>query len=783
MERRIRNPKSEGRKKAEYRSPKTRAAVTAWTRWCGGPLRTSAFFRPSAFGFRSSPVFLLLLLALTIPAAAQPRPYIGFVYPAGGQQGTTFAVKLGGQNLDITSDVLVTGTGVSARVVECLRRIGPQEITLLNEQLKELKQAKSSASAAMMGSEAQMMSADATMMTAGATPGGTGKGAGQGAGSTNLVARIDRRITEYCNRPASMALAGLVFLEVTIAPEAAPGERELRVRTPSGLSNPMVFEVGQLREFSRKPMLTSSFQVLGKEELALRKRPPEEAEDRIELPCVLNGQVASGEVNRYRFAARQGQRLVITTQARQLIPYIADAVPGWFQPVLVLRDAEGREMAYDDDYRFKPDPTILCAVPTDGEYVLSIYDSIYRGREDFVYRISIGELPFVTSIFPLGGPAGSPGTIRTKGWNLESSELAAPAADAAPGIHLLAARNKELVSNHVPFALDSLPERPEQEPNNTVKQSQRVTLPVIINGRMDRANDWDVFSFAGRAGETIAVEVYARRLDSPLDSVLKLTDATGKVLAWNDDHEDLGSGVNTHHADSYLLATLPAEGTYYVHLGDTARNAGDEFSYRLRLSPAQPDFALRVVPSSISLRGKSSAQVSVYAIRKDGFAGPIKLALRDAPAGFSAFPASLSGTQQVVRLNIKTTLAELAEPVNLTVAGTAKIDGREVSHDAAPAEDRMQAFLWRHLVPAKELKVVIYDPAAQSTPKRLARVRPPAAAGTNATSTVSGPASDKPRFTKQQIAGRLRQLEVLYQEGLLTADFYDKKVAECEAAQ
>ena len=32
-----------------------------------------------------------------------------------------------------------------------------------------------------------------------------------------------------------------------------------------------------------------------------------------------------------------------SAQARQLIPYIADAVPGWFQPVIVLYDAGGNE--------------------------------------------------------------------------------------------------------------------------------------------------------------------------------------------------------------------------------------------------------------------------------------------------------------------------------------------------------------------------------------------------------------------------------------------------------
>jgi len=53
-------------------------------------------------------------------------------------------------------------------------------------------------------------------------------------------------------------------------------------------------------------------------------------------------------------------------------------------------------------------------------------------------------------------------------------------------------------------------------------------------------------------------------------------------------------------------------------------------------------------------------------------------------------------TQALTRLSIRTTLADAAKPVNLTVEGRAKIDGRDVAHDAVPAEDRMQAFLWRH---------------------------------------------------------------------------------------
>jgi hypothetical protein len=37
---------------------------------------------------------------------------------------------------------------------------------------------------------------------------------------------------------------------------------------------------------------------------------------------------------------------VITTLGRQLIPYIADAVPGWFQGVLAVYDAKGKQVAF-----------------------------------------------------------------------------------------------------------------------------------------------------------------------------------------------------------------------------------------------------------------------------------------------------------------------------------------------------------------------------------------------------------------------------------------------------
>ena len=751
---------------------------------------------------------LAALAAAPSAANAQQRPYIGYVYPAGGQQGTTFLVRLGGQNLDDVNAAMVSGTGVKAKVTEYFRRLGNTETTLLREQLAELRKVPKGAAATDKGMTAMDKGMAAMDMGAAATNKGV---AATDEETKTIIANIDKRLAEYVSTPANASVSSLVFVEVTMAPDAPPGRRELRLATRRGVTNPLVFNVGQLPEVSRQPMITSTLQVLGKEERALRKRPPEEEEVLVTVPCTANGQIASGEVNRYRFEARKGQRLLISVEARLLNPYVADAVPGWFQPMITLRDAAGKEMAFCDDYRFRPDPVLFFEVPKDGAYVLYVSDAIYRGREDFVYRLTIGELPFLTSIFPLGGRAGEPAKFEMAGWNLAKALLTPPSKDAGPGIYRVAASRDGFASNCLPLALDTLPEGFDKEPNNSPPSAQKVTLPVIINGRVDRPDDWDVFQIAGSAGDTVVAEVSARRLDSPLDSVLRLTDAGGSVLAASDDREDAEAGVNTHHADSYLMFKLPADGTYYVHLGDAARNGGPEYAYRLRLSRPQPDFAMFVVPSSLALRAKATATVNVQVIRKDGFTGPISVVLKGPPAGFSLTGGSIPQNQTAAKLTLSTSLTATTQPVDIHLEGRAKSEERDVAHEAVAAEDRMQAFLWRHVVPAADLKVMVYNPSYTPPPKRVRRAPPtptvvaqvtaaaepkapaaaepkaPAAAGTKippaaGTKAPAAPAA-KPTFTKEQVASRLRRLKALFEDGLLTDDFYNRKVAECEAAQ
>ncbi|NOX55036.1 MAG: hypothetical protein GXP27_11495, partial [Planctomycetes bacterium] len=489
------------------------------------------------------------------------------------------------------------------------------------------------------------------------------------------------------------------------------------------------------------------------------------------------GQIAPGEVNRYRFRATKGQRLVIATKARDLIPYIADGVPGWFQPILTLYDSKGRELAFNDDFRFKPDPVLFFEVPQNGDYILEIADALYRGREDFVYRITIGELPFVTSLFPLGGHVGDPIRVKVEGWNLDDPQILLPQDTSQPGIHWIAVRSRGVVSNFWPFAVDTLPEIADQEPNNDPSGAQSVSLPTIVNGKIDQPDDWDVFRIRGRAGQMVVAEVMARRLDSPLDSLLKLTDAEGRIVGMNDDHEDLGSGLNTHHADSYIRVRLPENGTYYLYLGDTTRHGGPAHAYRLRISEPRPDFDLRVVPSRASFRSKGSTSVSVYVFRRDGFDAPITLRLKDPPDGFSSRAVTLSPSQDMVRFPIKTQLQKTEKPIPLRIEGHATVFGRDIVHEAVPAEDWMQAFLWRHLVPSEDFLALVYDPSYQPPSKRELPAKIKAKALEEAKRTAG---ERQFKFSKRQVANRLRQLKRLYEEWLLTDAFYARKVAECE---
>lgn len=296
--------------------------------------------RGATIGWRA---LIGLTLALAgAGAKAQPQaggraPEIGYACPAGGQRGTTFTVAVGGQRLEETKAVLFSCGGIQARVVSVHRFLSAKELNLVQEELRKLQEKR--------------------------------QGGGLSEADEKRLAELRKKAENRPNRQVPPALAETAMLEVTIAPDAPRGSCELRLATPGGLSNPLVFQTGDLPEMT--------------EPLAQRGRQPAPGSDKVDtidvaLPATLNGRILPAEKDRWRFEAKRGQRLVFVVGARALIPYLADAVPGWFQATLALRGPDGKEVAYVDDFRFEPDPVLAYDIPADGRYTIEIRDAIDR---------------------------------------------------------------------------------------------------------------------------------------------------------------------------------------------------------------------------------------------------------------------------------------------------------------------------------------------------------------------------------------------------------------------
>jgi hypothetical protein len=59
---------------------------------------------------------------------------------------------------------------------------------------------------------------------------------------------------------------------------------------------------------------------------------------------------------------------------------------------------------------------------------------------------------------------------------------------------------------------------------------------LALNGIISKKAESDWFKFSAKKSQPLDVSVYARRLRSPIDSVIEIFDAKGKSIASNDDH-------------------------------------------------------------------------------------------------------------------------------------------------------------------------------------------------------------------------------------------------------
>lgn len=152
-------------------------------------------------------------------------------------------------------------------------------------------------------------------------------------------------------------------------------------------------------------------------------------------------------------------------------------------------------------------------------------------------------------------------------------------------------------------------------------------------------------------------------------------------------NDDGGPGYGK---DSHLRFTAPADGEYIVRLRDVRGLDGEDFAYRLTVRPPSPDFRLSVNPRNPNVPTGGRIPVTVTALRLDDFDGPIEVAMKDLPAGFSATKGVIEPGQ------VSTTLLLSAEEnthldgaVPLKVSGKAQDGSRQLAHWANP-DDKLK---------------------------------------------------------------------------------------------
>lgn len=204
------------------------------------------------------------------------------------------------------------------------------------------------------------------------------------------------------------------------------------------------------------------------------------------------------------------------------------------------------------------------------------------------------ELPAIRfdRLTPLGAAAGSTVEVQTAGRDTEDLQAltfdhpgltAEPleggrfkvsvAAEVPEGTYDARLVGRYGVSNPRLFAVNrSLGDVAEQEPNDTLAQSQAVALESAVNGLCD-VNGQDGFRFSARRSERITIVCLAQKLDSELDATLNVMDSTGRILATSGDY--LGR-------DPLVDFVAPADGDYVAVVHDLVYRGG--YPYRLLIT-------------------------------------------------------------------------------------------------------------------------------------------------------------------------------------------------------
>ena len=447
-------------------------------------------------------------------------------------------------------------------------------------------------------------------------------------------------------------------LEATldIAADAPLGRRWLRVLNErSGLTNFAYFVVGSLPE-----------------QIEIEPNNDTVKPGVVLIPLVMNGRInPAADLDVFKFSGKAGQKLVAAVAAHAIDVHGQYKNFGIADFSLELLDANGRTLAAAED-TIGYDPLVEHILPADGDYFVRVQLLNYGGFPEAVYRLTLGEVPYITGAFPAGYQRGTDPKVELLGVNVPASggrgsRRAGTGAepqfsftarqeprppDPAYPLHHVTLQDVSHSGLDVPLVVGDLPEIIEVEPNDERAAAVELKWPLTVNGRFQQSNDADWYRVKLEANQKVWFETIAHRcIRSPIDTLIQVYDAGGKLLGENDD-EAFDPNYESYHdfktTDSKLMFTAPAAGEFFVKVTEQTGVSGPRAIYRLSVAEARPDFRLSHFPDGVPVWGPGST--ACVLVRIDRFAGcddDIEVSVEGLPAGWTSSPATSLGGKGV----------------------------------------------------------------------------------------------------------------------------------------
>ena len=448
-----------------------------------------------------------------------------------------------------------------------------------------------------------------------------------------------------------------------IAADAPRGDHVWKVWTAQGITSSVPFVVGDLPE-------------IVEEEVDGLPYPVD-----VTLPVTVNGRIFQREdVDLWRFTAEAGQTITCAVDALRLKSPL--------RARLELFNPQGQPIA-ESLSEAGADALLRFTAPQTGQYTLKIHDIQFGGLQNHVYRLTLTSGPHLDFVYPLGGRRNSDLALELAGANLTTPRLTIKLPATSELRYDYRLETPAALSNAVTLELDDLPE--VLEPDAGAKAT-RVTLPAVLNGRIQQPGEIDEWTFEAKKGEEFDLEVRAARLGSPLDAVLQIVDAQQKVIAENDDPAN-------GQIDPRLRFQAPADGVYAIRLSDRLSDrGGPRFAYRLRMiNAAQPEFELSLSADTVVIERGKPTSIRVTVDRGPGTKEEIALQVDGLPAGVTVTPLLIKQDQKDISLSFVAADTTKVQAAALKITGKLTKDGKQVVREAIILETtgiRRQAPVW-----------------------------------------------------------------------------------------